>query len=96
MVKVERSYPAPSSLQREKKKADGSYSEMDVVKQLEHDFRGKCYICEIKPLMDPEVEHLIPHKGNADLKFDWDNLFLSCYHCNSVKNQRKYDEGILD
>lgn len=29
-------------------------------------------------------------------KFDWNNLFLSCGHCNSVKNQKKYDEGIID
>lgn len=28
------------------------------------------------------------HKGNLDLKFDWDNLFLSCKHCNNTKGDR--------
>lgn len=97
MVKIERSYPAPKSLAIEKKKADGSYREQDVVDQLEKDFHGKCYICEIKPLQDPQVEHLIPYKGmDRELEFDWDNLFLVCPHCNSIKNQRKYEKGIID
>lgn len=97
MVKVERSYPAPLSLAEEKKKASGSYCKADVVNQLRHDFGNKCYLCEISELQDPQVEHLIPHKGtNRDLEFDWDNLFLSCGHCNNVKNQREYDEGIID
>lgn len=40
----------------------------------------------------------MPHKNNKYLerKFDWNNLFWSCGHCNSVKNQGKYDVGILD
>lgn len=29
-------------------------------------------------------------------KPDWNNLFWSCGHCNSVKNQRKYDEHVID
>jgi HNH endonuclease len=32
------------------------------------------------------VEHLIPHKGDIDLKFDWGNLCLVCYHCNNLKS----------
>lgn len=28
------------------------------------------------------------HKGNLGLKFDWDNLFLSCKHCNNTKGDR--------
>ncbi|MBS5670842.1 MAG: hypothetical protein ACLSV7_00290 [Oscillospiraceae bacterium] len=47
-------------------------------------------------LQSVEVEHLQPHQGDKDLKFAWKNLFLSCAHCNSVKNQRKYDNTILD
>ena len=31
-----------------------------------------------------------------DRKFDWNNLFWACGHCNNVKNQNKYDEGIID
>ena len=54
------------------------------MKQLKKVFFGKCYICEIKPVQDPQVEHLYPHKGNIDKKFDWNNLFYSCSHCNNV------------
>lgn len=98
MVKVERSFPAPASLEVEAKKPSGSYSEQDVVEQLKKDFHDKCYICEIKNLQDPQVEHRLPHKNGKypDRKFDWNNLFWACGHCNNVKNQGKYDEGIID
>ena len=55
MVKVERSFPAPASLEVEAKKPSGSYSEQDVVEQLKKDFHDKCYICEIKNLQDPQA-----------------------------------------
>ncbi len=98
MVKVERSEKAPESLAKEAKKANGSYSGNDVVEQLKKDFNNKCYICEIKDLQDPQIEHLLPHKDGKlkDRMFDWENLFWSCGHCNGVKNQKKYEEGILD
>ena len=98
MVKVERSTPAPESLAIEKKKASGSYSKPDVVERLKEDFHNKCYICELNDLQDPQVEHLKPHFDGKwiDRKFDWNNLFWSCGHCNSVKNQRKYDDHIID
>ena len=98
MVQIERSFPAPESLAEEMKKADGSYSKPDVVERLEKDFHGKCYICEMKELQDPQVEHLLPHKNGRykDRKFDWENLFWACGHCNNVKNQEKYETGILD
>lgn len=98
MVKIERSFPAPSSLAGEAKKASGSYNEPDVVQQLSNDFHNKCYICELKGLQDPQVEHLLPHiKGKyPERKFDWENLFWSCGHCNGIKNQKKYEDGIID
>ena len=46
--------------------------------QLQKDFHDKCYICELKPLMNVEVEHLRPHH-NRKIKervFDWSNLFV--------------------
>ena len=95
MVRVDRSYPAPASLAEEKAKASGSYRKDDVIDTLVRDSGGKCYICGIHPT-DHVVEHLVAHKGNRDLMFDWDNLFLACHLCNSVKNQRKYDTGIID
>lgn len=49
-------------------------------------------------LQDPVVEHRLPHKNGLypERKFDWDNLFWSCGHCNGVKNKGKYDDGIID
>lgn len=98
MVKIERTFPAPKSLEIEARKASGSYSEPDVVMQLKKDFHNKCYICEMDNLQDPQVEHLLPHMNGKYLerKFDWNNLFWSCGHCNGVKNQKKYEEGIID
>lgn len=98
MVKVDRSYPAPKSLDVESKKNDGVYNSLDVVKRLKEDFHNKCYICEMDDLQDAVVEHLIPHEGgkHPELKYAWENLFWACNHCNYVKNQKKYSAGIID
>ena len=98
MVKIERSFLAPDSLESEAKKVSGSYEQPDVVSRLRKDFHNKCYICELKNLQDPQVEHLLPHKNGKypERKFDWNNLFWSCSHCNGIKNQKKYDDGIID
>lgn len=98
MVKVERTQQAPASLAIEKQKVSGKYNLPDVVNLLYHDFNGKCYICEIDKLQSSEVEHLKPHHNGQfrDRKFDWNNLFLICPHCNSVKNQDKYNDLIID
>lgn len=96
MVKIERTSTPPPSLASEKVKANGNYRESDVMRQLAEDFHKKCYLCEIDELQSVEVEHLYPHGGDKNLKFDWGNLFLSCAHCNSVKNQGKYHGVILD
>ena len=98
MIKIERSYPAPASLASEALKTSGRYTLPDVVSQLRIDFHDKCYICEMKPLADPQVEHRLPHKNNTipGRMFNWDNLFWACGHCNGIKNQAKYDAGILD
>lgn len=98
MIKIERTFPAPASLAIEAKRASGKYDGPDVIKQLREDAHDKCYICEMKGLQDPVVEHLLPHKNGKypDRKFDWNNLFWSCGHCNGGKNQQKYDEGIID
>lgn len=98
MVKVNRSFPAPKSLEIEKQKLSGTYNTPDVVEQLMHDFGNKCYICEMTNLQDPEIEHLIPHHSGKyrDLEFDWNNLFWSCGHCNSIKKSSEYNAGIID
>ena len=50
-------------------------------------FHEKCYICERKRF-SPNIEHLNPHRGNAEYKYNLDNLFLSCVHCNNTKRSR--------
>lgn len=48
-------------------------------------FHRKCYLCEQKDVGSYQIEHLVPHKKDVDLKFDWNNLFLACAHCNNIK-----------
>ena len=98
MVKIERTPTPPASLAIECKKVHGSYASEDVISQLKKDFHSKCYLCELKDLTDIEVEHLLPHY-NRKIKervFDWNNLFYACPHRNSIKNDRIYDEKIID
>ena len=91
MVKCERTYPAPESLAKRQ-----SYNEPDVTTALKAIFHDKCYVCGTKDLQDAVVEHLISHKGNANLMYDWDNLFLSCHHCNLWKNREHFDTDVID
>ncbi len=76
-------------MKREKLK-NGSYNTPEVNAALKEMFHGKCYICENRQIVSCHIEHLNPHRGNTELKFDWDNLFLSCAHCNNTKSD-KYD-----
>ena len=90
MVRIERKDSAASklairSLEKEKVKANGKYNTDAVVTALRETFHGKCYLCEGKESYEWEVEHLIPHAGDRELKFDWDNLFWACGHCNHIK-----------
>lgn len=97
MVKINRTQPAPASLAVEKKNGTLNYRGKDVVSQLNKDFHGKCYLCEINKLQSIQIEHLKPHHGkDFDLMFDWNNLFLSCPHCNNMKNQKKYEGHVID
>lgn len=98
MIKIARSPAAPASLAVEKEKGTNNYRGEDVIRQLYTDFHGKCYLCEIDNLQSIEVEHLKAHHNgkNRDLMFDWNNLFYSCSHCNSVKNMIQYEDCILD
>jgi uncharacterized protein (TIGR02646 family) len=85
MIFFERSQPAPDSLALEKQKKSGTYRTDEVIERVSVDFKDKCYICEYKKPISINVEHFVPHKGNRDLMFDWNNLFLSCAHCNNTK-----------
>ncbi len=91
MFKVFRYQTPPASLEKRK-----SYTDEDVVKQLRADFFDKCYICESNVFTAPNVEHLVPKHLDKNLEYNWENLFLACSHCNSVKNNNKYDNKVLD
>ena len=98
MVKIERrntpkSEAAKLALQ-DAKIHDSGYNIKDVNDALVEMFHGKCYICENKEITSYQIEHLIPHKGNLELKYDWNNLFWSCGHCNNTKLGRF--EPIID
>lgn len=98
MIKFERKTSekarlAIKSLQIQKEKS-GTYNTKEVNAALQEMFFGKCYLCENKEITSYQIEHLHPHKGNIELKYDWNNLFLSCAHCNNIKSD-KY-EPILD
>jgi len=85
MYNVDRSFPEPQSLKTEKLKVSGKYNSEDVLERLVKDFFNKCYLCEEKEISGINVEHLKPHKGDIDKKFQWENLFLVCPHCNNTK-----------
>ena len=91
MVNVTKTQPPPKSLEVEKNKSNGEYNTEEVLNLLKKDFNNKCYICEVKNLTSINVEHFKAHKGNVGLKFDWNNLFLSCSHCNNTK-LAKFDD----
>lgn len=71
-------------LAKEKSK-NGTYNKQEVNRALNSIFYGKCYICESNIGTSVEIDHLIPHKGDIDLKFEWNNLFWACGHCNNTK-----------
>lgn len=89
MIRVERkvtekAQKAMESLQRAKEKND-MYNTSEVNRALREMFHGKCYICENKQVTSYQIEHLHAHRGDRDLKYDWNNLFLACAHCNNTK-----------
>jgi uncharacterized protein (TIGR02646 family) len=60
------------------------YRSKEVVNALKTMFHGKCYLCE-NDVSNPVVEHFIPHGGNRELEYEWNNLYYSCHRCNSIK-----------
>lgn len=73
-------------------KSESDYRKESVFQILAEDCYGKCYICEDKPTTI-NVEHIVPHRSDPALKFDWNNLFIACGHCNNTK-LTKYDDII--
>lgn len=80
MFNTTRSIPPPTSLLKRTR-----YDGEDVYDALNEVFHSKCYLCETKEPQDINVEHFDPHLGDADKKYDWNNLYLSCGRCNNIK-----------
>ncbi|MDR3333428.1 MAG: HNH endonuclease, partial [Treponema sp.] len=74
-----------ASLAVEKQKKSGTWRTQEIIDRVSADFKHKCYICESQKPNTINVEHFIPHQGNRDLMFNWDNLFYACGHCNGIK-----------
>ncbi|MGB0922653.1 MAG: HNH endonuclease [Pseudoalteromonas shioyasakiensis] len=89
MFNAVRNEPAPTSLAGKRK-----YDSKDVWDALKKVFHKKCYICETSAPSEINVEHFVPHEGNEVLKYDWNNLYLSCGRCNNIK-LAKYND-LLD
>ena len=65
-----------------------AYRSGPVYEQIKTDFHEKCYLCEDDEQTSIQIEHFEPHKDDAIKKYDWNNLFYSCGHCNGVKGAR--------
>lgn len=89
MIKVDRKQTEKSKKAIESLEAarlhKSTYNTLEVNVALREMFHGKCYICENRDVISYQIEHLRPHHGNFDLKYDWNNLFLACAHCNNTK-----------
>lgn len=82
MIKIERketekTKQAIADLQKASEN-ESSYNIESVNQALKEIFHGKCYICENKAVTSYQIEHLVPHRGDKTLKYDWKNLFWSC------------------
>ncbi len=83
MIFLPKSQPGPDCLHDK-----DEYNCGDVLERLYTDFKNKCYICENKDITSINIEHFMPHEGDEELKFDWNNLFFSCAHCNNIKSNK--------
>lgn len=81
MIRVKKTMPPPNCL------GASGYNDDMVVRQIDSDQNGKCYLCETRTTTDFEVEHRhsIAHNGKKD---DWNNIFLACSYCNAKKGAR--------
>lgn len=99
MVFFARSQTEPSALTTERAKTpdgSGNYRHADIISVIKTDFFDKCYICEQKGVASINIEHLAPHRDiDMNRKYDWNNLFWSCSHCNTIKSSN-YDGNLLN
>lgn len=55
------------------------------------DQNGKCYLCERSLTTDINIDHLRPYSKDEAGRFEWNNLFMCCSRCNTIKG-----EGYID
>jgi hypothetical protein len=96
MVYHEKTQPAPPCLEIEKAKARGNYNCTGVLERIKVEFKNKCYICEYKEPTTINTEHFVPHKNDKEIKFNWENLFYACGHCNNTKLAQAEFSNILN
>jgi uncharacterized protein (TIGR02646 family) len=84
MIRILKFPEVPASIQ---KPDCNRYDGQDVQDKLVADQHGKCYLCENKPHHNFVIEHLKPKAEGyyPELKYKWENLFLSCQYCNGRK-----------
>ena len=88
-----------------------AYSSLEVRNALRTMFHGKCAYCEspIAGSQDTDIEHYRPkgkvteadaagfvHPGYWWLAMRWDNLLLSCSHCNQTRIQVILPPGLTE
>ena len=74
-------------------RTEEDYRSEKVLSILQQDFFDKCYICEEKDLTSINVEHFQSCRNYKHLKYEWENLFYACVHCNKIKGSH-YDHMI--
>jgi 5-methylcytosine-specific restriction endonuclease McrA len=90
MIKLEKS-PLPDGITITKEQ---DYRTDPVFSIIQKDCYNKCYICESGAPSGLQVEHRISHAKDPSQKYNWENLLLSCYHCNHAKGD--HFDGIID
>lgn len=84
MVKINKSLlPIGTVIKKEE-----DYRSEKIISILQKDFYNKCYLCEEKNPTAINVEHFRSCKNNDYLKYNWDNLFYACAHCNRIKGSQ--------
>lgn len=90
MINIKRQKPSDDCLACLEKKVSHKCCD----EELRQMFFDKCYLCEDNKLKNYQTEHLIPHQGDVNLKYDWNNLYYACPHCNNTKSSKYHP--ILD
>jgi len=67
----------------------------DLIEKLGEMTQNHCSFCDAYPMFSrckPAIEHFEPKTVNPLIAYKWDNLYISCYNCNSSKGDNFTDE----